>query len=217
MPAGLQVFNDDNVLQIDEGTRNYELKQSGSGTCNTSESSGGRTRYYTTIAVTSSVAPMMALGNCANNVCLYRVSVSGSTWTFVIVSDTNGATFDYWVFDVAASSPATFGLEVYTAAGDLSFHSVLKPLRIVGVGGGTYPSGRTYAVIMTSNGFYESVIDLEFGPNPYQTLKTLAAVQVASNVVTESGFIFESFLSPTGTPGEYTSPVQFVVVDVTHF
>ena len=219
MPVGLEVYNDSGVYQIDGSAPNYMLKASGSGTCNTAQTTGGRTRYYTTIAVTSSEAPLIALGNTSHRMLVYAVSVSGSTWTFMIVSSTNGATFNYYVFDKNVTPSGTVGLEVYNASGALLYKSGGKPLRIVGAGAGTYASGRTYACFQTSNGFNFTAIDFASdGEITYSSF--LGAFTVASNVVTELGFQYENYTYSGDVDfyDEYTDPnYALIVIDVTHF
>ena len=221
--AGLQVNNDSNQVLIDENNKNYQLKTSGSGTCSTSQTSGGKTRYYTSITITSVTAPLFAIGNTSGSaaVSLYFIGVSGSDWTFTVMSATNGATFDYWVFDVATSSPENFGLEVYTAAGALAFHSGLKPLRIVDIlteadGGDTYTSGRSYAVIQNQSGWRWTKIDFLTGT---QYTAFLSAFSVTSgNVVSVGAMLYENFLmAGVHVDDSYTGEdTQFIVVDVTN-
>lgn len=215
MTAGFQSIADDGVTQIDQDTKNYTLRASGSGACSTSNSSGGRTRYYTQIVVTSATAPLLAIGGNSTRVCLWNVSVSGSTWTFTVVSDSNGAAFNYWVFDIATGTGAY--LEIYTTAGELAYAASLKPLRIVGIGGGTYASGRTYAVIMTANGFnYLRDVDIDEDGVANYTAR-LVAFKVASNVVTEDGFVYESYSAPANDADTfYASQYALVICDVTN-
>lgn len=219
MAVGMRAYNDSGVLQFDDNTPNFQLRQSGSGTCNTSQSSGGRTRYYTQITVTNCTSPMIALGNCSTRVCVYNISVSGSTWTFTIMSNTNGATFNYYVFDQGVSVSGNVGMRFFTAAGNLAYQTNGKPLRIVGSSAGTYTSGRTYAVIQTSNGWSYTNTDI-FADGNIDYLATLGAFTVASNVISDAGFTYESY-SYTGTPGyndSYTDPnYALLVIDVTNY
>lgn len=221
MPEGLEVYNDNGVFQIDGNRRNFQLKQSGSGTCNTSETTGGRTRYYTTIAVTSSTAPLFFIGGNTNVCGLYGISVSGSTWTFQIVSNTNGATFNYWVFDAQDTAPDNFGLEVWNAAGQRVFHSGGKPLRIVGVQNGattvTYTAGRTYAVCQTSSGFQVDFFDFDPNDDVHQYQAFYQGSQISGTTVTTAISIYEIYIASDPPPDPYYDAPFFIIADVTNF
>lgn len=217
--VGAEVYNDGLVYQIDGQNANFLLKQKGTGTCNTSQSTGGRTRYYTLISITSSFAPIMAIGNTSHGVCTYAISISGSTWTFMIVSNTNGATFDYYVFDNNVVPTGTVGFEVYDDFGVLMFKSGGKPLRIEDEGPGTYTSGRTYACFQTSNGFTFTAEDFA-GTGDINYTSLLGSFTASGNVVAEAPFAYENY-TYTGTPefyDTYTDPnYKLIVVDVTNY
>lgn len=160
---------------------------------------------------------MIAIGGNSTRCCVYFISVSGSTWTFTIMSPTNGATFDYWVFDQGVSVSGNAGLEVYSAGGALVYKSGGKPLRIVGTGGGTYASGRTYACIQTTNGWSFSQFDFDFDGLIDSYSSYFGAFTVASNVITDLPFIYESYSGFAGVDDSYTDPnYQLLVVDVTN-
>ena len=98
------------------------------------------------------------------------------------------------------------------------FHTSQKPLRVVGVGAGTYASGRTYAVIRSDAGYsYTSTpTGLPF-PEEYQFDGTTEAAAVSSNVVTAGSVVVDnSLVSPD--PGSFAPTIgPTLVVDVTHF
>lgn len=228
MPAGLRIRNESGIVQIDDRTINFALKVKGSVTTSTPWSTGGVTKYITTIVVTNCASPMLALA-CTDKVAHYYTSVSGTTWTFHILTLVNGATVNYWVFDRPAEppprSPGDVIFDIRNAAGDLVFWVEAKPLRIVGVGSGTFASGRVYATIQTAPGwgFFET--------NPggatifYRAWYGASAIN--SNVVVAGpgaigpsapGILFESYSFPGTGPESYESPAyQFLVVDVTNF
>lgn len=222
MPAGMQVYNDAGVLQVDGQNRHYVMRQKGSGTCNTSQSSGGRTRYYTLITYTGGTAPVIALGNTAG-VSVYHVGVSGSTWTYAIVSNTNGQTFDYFIFDVGPSASGSGqGMQVFREDGALAYEvgggaSAAKPLRVAGAGTGTYASGRTYAALLTSNGFTYSRIDFGLDEPNYQYQAYLAGATVSGNVVESFLMVFESYFTPVGPEETYNTDFFMIVLDVTNY
>jgi hypothetical protein len=215
MPAGLQVFGSHGVLQIDETYKNFVMVASGSKASGAWAAAG--VSNFVQVVVTNAVTPLVAF-SCANQVGLGYVGISGSTWTFTFLTN-NPATMNYWVFDESPSaSPGSFGFEVYNAAGARVFHSSQKPLRVVGVGAGTYASGRTYAVIRSDAGYsYTSTpTGLPF-PQEYQFDGETVAAAISSNVVTAGSVVVDDALvSPD--PGSFTPTIgPTLVVDVTHF
>lgn len=165
MPTGLQVKNDNGDICIDEEYRNFTLKTSGSatiGTTNINAPSAAYAIYIAEISVSSCTSPSIALRATTDYVSVIGTEVTGSTYKFVVASNTSNFSFDYWVFDVAALPADTFGFEVYNSSGDLVFHSSNKALRVVGAydasGTGASPNvsltaGRTYAVVQGANGW----------------------------------------------------------------
>lgn len=215
MPVGFQVSGSHGVAQIDETHKNFVLVAQGSKASGDWAAAG--VSNFVQVVVTNAVAPLIAF-SCAQLVGFGYTSISGSTWTFTFLTN-NPATFNYWVFDVSpASSPASFGLEIYNGASERVFHTSQKPLRVVGVGAGTYASGRTYAVIRSDAGYsYTSTpTGLPF-PEEYQFDGTTEAASVSSNVVTAGSVVVDnSLVSPD--PGSFTPTIgPTLVVDVTHF
>ncbi len=215
MPAGLQIWGSHGVLQIDETYRNFVVVASGSKAPGDWSVAGDA--YSVQIVVASTVAPLVAF-RCAQQVGLAYTAISGTTWTLTFLTNTP-ATLDYWVFDVAgaASSSASY-LEVFDDAGARVFDAGHKPLRVVGVGGGTYTSGRTYAAIQAAPSF--AYVTAPSGlpyPEEYTYYSSISSAAVVSNVVTlgdvttANGYVIND-------AGSFSSPVgQVLVVDVTHF
>jgi hypothetical protein len=166
MPAGLQVFNDRGVYQIDETYVNYVLVAKGSATTDTAFSPFG---YYKEISAAGRTAPMLAIA-APEPMCIHSGAVSGGTWTWRALAAFNAITFDYYIFDLAPAAGDTFGLEILNAASVPVYHTGQKPLRIAGevVGSGDawppaddviFDAGRNYAAIQTVFGFGESEVD----------------------------------------------------------
>lgn len=136
MPAGLQIFNDAGVYQIDETYINYVLISKGTATTNSASpnySFSARPIYYVEITATGRTAPILALkGTYGDAVCVVGGSVSDGTWKWRVAASDNGISFDYYIFDVAPLSSDNFGLQVFNTAGDPVFHSSQKPLRVAG-------------------------------------------------------------------------------------
>jgi hypothetical protein len=214
MPVGLQVFGSHGIAQIDENYKNLVVVAQGSKV--SGDWVGGIT-YSLSIVVSNFVTPLIAFKS-DEDVGLGYSSISGSNWTFVFLTN-NPAPMSYWVFDQSPSaSPASFGFEVYNAAGERVFHSSQKPLRVVGVGPGTYASGRTYAAIRGDSGMSWTTVPsgLPF-PEEWQYDSFIPSAKVAANVITDAGVQVNSALI-INDAGNYTSNVSpTLIVDVTHF
>jgi len=218
MAAGLRIYNDDGIVQIDSDYRNFSFISKGSATCNLA-AGGAASGQFAAITVTGAEAPMVAINPGDSIVCLWRVSVSGSTWTLCYYGAA-GATFDYWVFDyyqTPVTSPA--GLKVFNAAGDVVYHSDVAPMRIAGfnASGGVsgLPSGRSYAGIQTAAAFSESYLDLGFGSVTY-TSRLSGLRQLSATSLGLFPVIFESYtVGSAGTDVADPSP-GLIVVDVTN-
>lgn len=167
MTAGIQIFNNAGVVQIDEAFINYVLISKGTATTNQGSpnySFSSRPVYYVEITATGRTAPMIALKAAKGaEVFVVNGSVSGDTWKWRVVSGYNGGSFDYYIFDLAPVSADTSGVAVFNAAGDPVFHSSQKPLRV----GGVYTSE---GLIFT---YYTDLNQADFGAG-----RTWAGVQL---------------------------------------
>lgn len=219
MPAGLQIFNDAGIIQLDESTLNFVMRQKGTVTCSSLQNTGGVNYYTTTITYTGGTSPMLALA-CTTDVTHSSLVVSGTTWTWTILSLTANASVGYWVFDVAVNAE-TFGFEIYNSAGQKVFGLTEKPMRIHGAGAGTYFSGRTYATIQTANGWRWFETNPGGSTYRYQAFYGGSAVNGAVITVPAQGIRFEDYTIPgygTFTPQSYDPPaLTYLAVDVTHF
>lgn len=220
MPAKIEVRNASGVLQFDQETLNYVVRQSGTVTCSTTWTTGGVTKYTTTIVYTSASYPMLAIAS-TSAVVHHETTVSGSTWTFKISSLTSGASVNYWVFDKATTSAASSGIRLYDASSNLIYETGKSVLRvnsvITGAGSGTYTSGRTYAVIQGASGWQWSEVAIGGGNTRYRAW--FISSKVLSNVVTTALSLFESytFVGSPGVPSSYTpTNPKFIIVDVTN-
>jgi hypothetical protein len=170
MGAGLTVYNDDGIYQIDETTINLSLISRGTASTFATHGSGA---VYVDIVVTAE-SPIFAFRAPAANLivaALSGVSKSGSTWTFrLVVADRDPAAvrqLDWFVYDRPVVA-ASFGLEVYDSTGALRFSSALKPMRVIGYGESSYSAPSPIAVV----GFaiYRSLnYEVEFSSGPEGT------------------------------------------------
>jgi|694.fasta_scaffold00761_44 hypothetical protein len=169
MPVGMQVTNDNGVLQIDDTYKNIQLISKTSVTSMTQVSSGTlyngtKAYWYYDIVVSSATNPVIALnGNTTQWLIIGAVNISGSTYTFRVFSDAD-VDFTYYVFDVPTTS-GTVGFEVYNSSGELQFtatRGAFKPTNQItttiadGNKSTTLASGKTYAVVTVRPGRYAS-------------------------------------------------------------
>lgn len=219
MPVGLRVVNDSNIVQIDQDYFTYGLRQKGTATCDQSFPVGPSARKYAAITVTGATAPVVAIHMNAV-IGLYRVSVSGSTWTFYFVGG-SGVTFEYYVFDVYNADMAPpGGLEIFNASGNRVFSSNTPAARIVGVGTSFsgLDSSRKYAACQASTGFTEVWDeDIIGGSGEYQYTATVASIlHNGATDISSIFFPYETYLTPTlGTDRADPLPGLFLF-DVTY-
>lgn len=137
MGAGLQIFSDSGFVQIDADYSNYVLVAKGTVTCGPRETGYGvdisSNRKNSIIAIRSgSFAAVFNSLDGASNV------------VHKIVSESNGAVIDYWIFAADPPAPTNNGFEVYNAQGQVVFSAngkYLKLLRFVTVPVGAGTSG----------------------------------------------------------------------------
>lgn len=140
--SGFQSFTADGALQFDANLTSYGYRQKGSATAQKVIYSNAP---YMEVAVTVAAAtyPLVFIRG-ERPVHLLYVTQSGGNWTFRYLTtdsfsdNTSSFSFDYYVFDRMATG-GTYGLELYNAAGQLTFTSNQPPLRLLYVG--TAPSG----------------------------------------------------------------------------
>lgn len=217
MPAYMRTYTSSGVLQFDTSFLQFTLRAKGTAVCSTLQNTGNINYYITTITVASLDYPMLALA-AAQPVSFIQTNVSGSTWTFTILSLTSGAVVDWYVFDRSVL-PDTTMFFINNEAAEKVFGISERPLRILGAGAGTYPSGRVYATIQTASRwrFFET----NPGGSTYRNQSFYGASAVNGNVVTGGENRFEDYSIPgygSFTPQSYTPPAApTLVVDVTHY
>lgn len=222
MAVGFQSINDGGTVQLDTNYKNYVLTSSGTLTLDIS--TGGRVDGMpaATLVVTGATAPIIAFNRL--RLCLYRVTQSGSTWTYTFIGFTfpdlpNPATFNYYVFDVGYSAvPGTnCGLLLYDAAGALAFDSnnIGFP-SVVGTASRlgnaaetttTFAAGRTIAIVQAQAGFHLT------GSAPFTSNWITLAEATANAVTLHPRNIGGSYLPYSAY---YTSvPSKYLFLDIT--
>ncbi len=230
MAVGARIRNSDKALQIDERYRNFSLRAKGSATCSTAWTTGGVTKYRGQVSFTGGFAPLCFVTPTSGNmIAQWGASVSGSVWTFEFLSSVNGAAFNWFVFDVPGGSPPPgVGLRVWRPAsrgGGVAFDSRQPPLKIVsvqtaGAPAVPIPSGRVYAALQTTSGFFYTDVLVPPGPDTHRYFARVRAANVISGQFVADGFFpFEDFTRPTAgpLPGFTPQTPQYVLADVTYY
>lgn len=134
MPAGLTIYNDENVIQIDSDYENLFYMTKGTVNCATTENTLRRgditvTGRYPVIALRPQVNAQIRL-----------VSKTGNTWVYrvYIHPNTTAQTLDYWVFDTLPDLVPTSGsgLQIFNNAGKPVFDSDQLPMKVLSSWGG---------------------------------------------------------------------------------
>jgi hypothetical protein len=128
MTAGLQVFRPNNTLQIDSDIKTLTLtaKVVASGW------TLGSTVYSTTVVVPNTTV-MLLFGNTSGSVVgIKEKYASGSSIVYRLWSNSTTAITCYG-FGPTEITPANYGLQLFDAAGQLTFDATSKFLKIQGV------------------------------------------------------------------------------------
>lgn len=136
MQAGLKVFNEGNVIQIDSTFSNHQLIQKKTVTATNQYFTWG---VYAFNAV-SAIQPMAVISFDANEplVAYYSTNMAalmstqrrGNTWTLTFWCPDWGSV-EVFVFDKAKISPSKYGMQVFDESGKLVFDAVNKYARII--------------------------------------------------------------------------------------
>jgi hypothetical protein len=220
MAEGLEVVNDTGTYQITGEYVNLSLITKGTSTLVTDSSYFAQTIVSRTITYTGK-NPVVAF-SCSGRMNVMVISNSGSNWTFFFTAKAlaNGTPFDYWIFDDIdqLSITDTVGLEVYDGSGNLVYHSSSKPMRIVGLGAGTYPSGKVYAAAQSHLNMTYNETDL--GGGLYRINTSYGGCSINSNVVAIASTIYENYTTTGPTGMSYSTSTGnsvYVILDVTGY
>lgn len=122
----------------------------------------------------SPTSPMVAVA-CTSEVAVFggtQITAGIVTWN---LWGTPYTAVDYWIFDVPPASTSHAGLQIYNAAGELTFDSSLKYARyasyfttndvLMSPGSVTLTAGKKYAVVMLKSGWEFARDVKQEGPN----------------------------------------------------
>jgi hypothetical protein len=218
MAAGFQVFNSSGFLQIDGNYSNYCMTAKGSAVSAQLTPDVG---YGVDIA-SGKKNSIIAIRSSTFAVVFNRLDASGNV-VHRVLTETNGATFEYWVFAADPPGPSNFGFEVYNEAGVRVFSAAEKYLKLLGfynvpVNAGTNGSvstpGKNPAWVSAS---YCALWEGATVPNPggqpisQGILRTLMGRSVAGGAQYQSKTIY-TFNSNRGTSDNAYG--AFLLIDV---
>lgn len=127
MDAGLQIFNENNNIQIDGKFENYLMTEKGVKA--TSVGAGYNDTWYVVSIPTNRQDSMCAV-RCEVEFAVLNGRDASGNITHRVFTKTP-TTFSYWLFSAAQVGDLKFGLEVYNSAGTKVFSAAagyLKPL-----------------------------------------------------------------------------------------
>ena len=131
MTAGLQVYSDSGLIQIDDRYSNLALRTK--FTTTTSSVSGTLdTLNYATVDV-SATYPIVAVNTAGRIALLGAYSIGTNLWRLQFVSSSGNTTFTAYVFDYPVSPGNNFGLQVFRDDGVLAFDSNIKYAKVAAI------------------------------------------------------------------------------------
>ena len=237
MVAGLIVFNDDGIYQIDDTYKNVQLLTKGvvASMLYYDNAETGQYFYYADVTVALNlVNPVIAInGNPSNFIIAgFPEHQGGGTYKWRVFSNVN-ASFSWYVFDEPQSTVG-FGMEVRNSSNQLKFVAGLLPFKpIVQITSTnanspattTLSSGRTYAVVTLApgvNGIGDSSPgDICTGYGAYCSQRVwTGAFKVNNNVITShiAAFMWQDLYISGGLfcgPNNGSVEQRLLVIDVT--
>jgi hypothetical protein len=146
--AGIQVWNQNDFLQIDQNYKNYLMYETRAISCNTQVSNA----CYADVDLPYGVDAFIGYVD-SDFACHSVLSVSGSTVRYRFFKIGGPGTINIVVFRVSPPSGSTYGMQVFNAAGELVFDALMPYMRIVdfiqgeNVAGVNFDYGRRVAVV----------------------------------------------------------------------
>lgn len=220
MPAGLQVMNNSNIVQIDSTYANYVLWSKGTATASTVP--GWAVSGMYTVSISSNRKNSIIAIRCASNfVVLNSLDAAGNVVHQVLVE--GAVSFDYFIFTADPPGAATFGMEVYNESGVRVYQATEKYLKMLGfyttaVAAGTSGTistpNKTPAYICAS---YCALFEGSTVPNPngapisHGVLRSLMGATYAGGASYKSRTISEFDANRGTSNNAYAS---FILVDV---
>jgi hypothetical protein len=222
MAAGLQVFNDSNIIQIDSTYQNYRVYSSGTATTTSLHPSFGGEGWYgmdftanrpnSMLAVRSGVEFISLAGRDGNGNIVHTLLTKGS------------ASFEYWLFDDGEPGNPGYGFEVFNEQGRKVFSAAERYLKVLNftsapmtlnqAAQSVNTPGYTPAVIHCSYSafFYSTAIVFPGQPPQYGSSISAAAVNTRGGGMDWRPRVIQSAAIPRGVTTDLR--FCFMVIDV---
>lgn len=234
MTAGVEITNPSGTIMLDNNLANMFLAQK------TTHTPAAGANLVVTYTGQAGSMPLCALSftTASGTLALYSTVRVGNTWTWTFLSSlVSSITITAFVFDrqFSASGPG-FGLQVFDAAGNMTYNSAINPMKISQIISGNLPGGQlttpttqtltagpTYAVVQCN---YAGGIYIDTIP-PARTTEALFSWAMGwgfnANVLRYTGIV-QSSSSPPQPLGTYSSaderdykPYTILLLDVTDY
>lgn len=229
MSAGLTVYNDNNILQIDSTYKNLALRQTGQRSFTTT---GDFTLSYSgpnaPLIFIRPVSISGGSGNQVGTVEIYQVVGAPGAWQITLRGVANSGqtmVYEYFLYDDQIARE-NFGMEVFDENSNLVFSSANDPLKIVGFVSGDITTGRNYIRNLINSGIRVAVCQClpawftnsnESGDNPpiFQNTSSETAIGLFNNQFDFQAILkYANFLASDPIPNT-SGPGVWLVADVT--
>lgn len=234
MASGLKVWtNGGSVLTIDQDYENLSLYSSGSGVTSSANPEVAYGTYTLTLNLPSAAIPQLALRTTdpSKYIGIIGVTISGSSYTFLIRTQGGPVAFEWYVFTLPAFiAPSTRGLKVWRPSDNrLVFDSGMKWMRVSGqliggAGGGQLDSTRKYAIAFAGAAMSQSrqwINQPETQPAQVDQYTYIPGARVLNGVFEAADMMVLATQSSPGTPSDIgfisNGVAAFLALDITGF
>jgi hypothetical protein len=241
MTAGLQVFNTFGTLQLSDMFASFHCTDKGTATASSKYDNVFGNQFGYTIQVSvpnrTGFAPILAISSPSIPVYVMGVQpldTATNTWKFWICSgfyETTPPTFEWFAFNPLTGPVGNYGLQVWNAAGELTYDSSAKLFKIARHVYGAYgdagngptndfPVGPKYAVVdLKHSSFYSPPIQTGGIGDQWTTFSYASVLKTTS-----TGFVLDTPIviqtrqtAYPGPGGGYSYPYRYLVLDVTDY
>lgn len=224
--TGLIIYGDNGRVQFDSNSPVVTFVRKGTHDTSTQASTLPGGARGSVLTVPSVGMPILALRpqSVGLRCGIYGTSEANGQRSYNIVTVGTGL-IDWYQFDATPAYQEGVGLRVYSADGQMLYHTASKPLRVISVGGTiseSEPGGRTYALIQGSfAGVRRWVMDANDPQERYVLyFYNYAIGRPADGSIDTKLSVFARYSNPpTSNPpaDQALGPINFMCVDVTGY
>lgn len=226
MPAGLQVYSDSGLIQIDDRYSNLALRTKFTAT--TASGTGPNYSFWTYTTVVTATYPIVAMSG-PRIALLGCVNIGGNQWQLQFVSPAQ-ATFTAYIFDYPVSPGNNFGLQVFRDDGGLAFDSNIKYAKVAAIiqrpagqpsgnGGG---SGQNWDYLSLPAGNYAAIMPSRVGVFKIANTSKFMIADFLQTQTTGISVVLQMFIADTtdtsaggGTWIDTSLSTTIAILDVT--